>query len=159
MTQWKPAALIACLLVMGSSDIPAAPANKGVAPHTAWNPDTQALEGALKERGFGETGLIERKKRHLEVHTRRNGVPVIVEFGPDGNYRAWKLPKEQQPGAGIDANAAVAAAAAAGYGNSMVTRIKARHTELVAVNSRGETVEVHVDGDGRITRERLLPAR
>jgi len=30
---------------------------------------------------------------------------------------------------------------------------------LVATNGRGETVEVQVDGDGRITREKLLPVR
>lgn len=123
--------------------------------------DTAALETQLQALGFGQIYHIEPKSSHVKVHTTAsNGLPVEVKFEHNGSFREWhiKRPGHSRPRQGewgtvpmVEINQRVQQQ---GYTNPRIVDGKGRHLEVMAHNSRGEAVELHVDYAGQVYREK-----
>lgn len=119
------------------------------------------LEEQLAERGFGQALHVEPKSSHLRVHTNAsNGMPVEVRFEHDGSFREWRIkrPGSMRPRAGewgsISMPDISRSVQQQGYDSPRIIDTKGRHLEVLANNSRGEAVELHVDYAGQVYREK-----
>lgn len=128
--------------------------------HSGWQSQVpQAQVGAmLSQRGFGPVLGMGHSKHHLEVYTTRQGTPIEVKLNPDGSFHEWSIPKHaryQMPANASSAANPVAIAAAAGYRDARIGEYKRNHVEVFASNRDGEAVELHIDPQGRIYKEKL----
>lgn len=76
--------------------------------------------------------------------------------GPHGP-KGPKGPGKSGPGPAYDEVVILAAAAAAGYRTPRVIDVKGRHAEVAASNDAGQPMELHVEFDGRIRKQEMLP--
>ena len=76
--------------------------------------------------------------------------------GPDGP-KGPKGPGKGGPGPAYDEAVVLAAATAAGYRSPRVIDVKGRHAEVAASNDAGQPMELHVEFDGRIRKQEVLP--
>ena len=119
-----------------------------------------ALQAQLQERGFGDIYRVEPKSSHVRVQTTANGMPVEVRFEHDGSFREWRIhrPGKSRPRAGEWGTVPMAQVsqlvAQQGYTSPRIVDSKGRHLEVLAQNSRGEAVELHVDYAGQVYREK-----
>ncbi|HDZ48939.1 hypothetical protein LCGC14_0072920 [marine sediment metagenome] len=123
--------------------------------------DMSHLEEQLGERGFGQILHAEPKGSHLRVHTNAsNGMPVEVRFEHDGSFREWRIkrPGNTRPRLGewgsVPMQEISQLVQQQGYDAPRIIDTKGRHLEVLAQNSRGEAVELHVDYAGQVYREK-----
>lgn len=114
--------------------------------------------GEPRENGF-----------HARTVTREDGTTTTIERGPPpkgdrAGPRPERTADERGPGRRMEA-ARVSERelrqrlASLGYTDIREIERKPRHFEVTARNPRGERVELHVDLDGTISKERWLEAR
>lgn len=82
-----------------------------------------------------------------------NGMRVEIEFSPRGTLR--KFEREQDDRRSLSAETARERLAALGYNDIGFVERGGRHVTALAVNPYGDTVEVRLDDQGRVERERL----
>lgn len=102
-----------------------------------------SVTGRLEENGF-RADIIRREDGREIAITRPGGRPAHPTEDRRGPARH---------AAAISPEAAVRAAEAAGYRVQGTPERHPRHYEMVALNPRGERVQVHVDFEGRVYHE------
>jgi hypothetical protein len=102
------------------------------------------------------TGRLEENGFRAESLRREDGREIAIARPAGPPPRAAEMPDRRGPArhaAPIPPEAAVRAAEAAGYRVQGSPERHPRHYEMVALNPRGERVQVHVDFEGRVYRE------
>jgi len=82
-----------------------------------------------------------------------NGMRIEIEFSRRGTLR--KFEREQDDRRSLSAETARERLAALGYSDIGYVERGGRHVTALAVNAFGDTVEVRLDDQGRVERERL----
>lgn len=119
------------------------------------------VAGEPRENGF-----------HARVVTREDGTSVTIDRGPPPRAdraapRPERRAEERGPGARAEAASLTPREvrrlsdrlAQAGYTEIGTFERKPRHIEVTARNPRGERVELHLDAEGNVYKERWLEAR
>jgi hypothetical protein len=100
---------------------------------------------------------LDRHHRPGEIEVKgftADGTRIEIAFARDGSLRGYKRARDDRRS--LSEQAARDRLAAAGYAQVGIVHRSGKHVTAVAVNPYGETVEVRLDDQGRISRERLV---
>lgn len=118
------------------------------------------VTGRPERSGFDAFSIVRENGDRIEVR-RADGPP------PWAGSRDWRGERDKRAGGDGRARASIALSdaevfrtlAAAGYTDFGRIERKRRHVEVETRNRHGERVEVHVDADGQVYKERWLGRR